>query len=134
MANMPFPTILCVLVRAPVDGKRRRNWEKRLRAEGLGMSAGRSPRLVYASRRLEALEEHWVHRSHGLVSSVYDQAASGDYIPAEEARRRNREALKTCIAKYGFYETKVRIKGADLPERQEPARQNLLSLLSTLEP
>ena len=116
-----------------MNAKRRRSWEKRLRAEGLGMSAGRSPRLVYASRKLEALEEHWVHRSHGLVSSVYDQAASGDYIPAEEARRRNRNALKTCVARYGFYETRVRIKGASLPEHQEPVRQNLLSILGTLE-
>src|SRR6476659_3791876 len=123
MAIMPFPTILCVLVRAPVDGKRRRNWEKRLRAEGLGMSAGRSPRLVYASRRLEALEEHWVHRSHGLVSSVYDQAASGDYIPAEEAARSTREARRTCTAPNGSSRTRSGSRGrTSRSVRNPPAR------------
>ena len=109
-------------------------WERRLRLEGLGMNAGRDRRLGYVSpRELQDIEERMVHGSHGLVSSVYDQAASGDYIPAEEARRRNRNALKACVSKYGFYETKVRIKGADLPTHQEPVRQNLLSILSTLE-
>lgn len=105
-----------------------------MRLEGLGMNAGRDRRLGYVSpRELQDIEERLVHGSHGLVSSVYDQAASGDYIPMEEARRRNRLALKQCVAQYGFYETRVRLKGADLPEHQEPARQNLLSILGTLE-
>ncbi len=99
------------------------------------MNAGRDRRLGYVRpSTLEDLEEALVHGSRGLVSSVYDQAASGEYIPPEEARRRNRLALKTCIAQYGFYETRVRLKGAEIPDALEQARTNLLSLMEELEP
>lgn len=96
------------------------------------MSRGRDRRLGYMSKHLEDIEEKMVHQNHGLVSSVYDLAASGDYIPVEEARRRNRKALKDCIATHGFYETRVRVKSAVIPSHQETARQNLISILDTL--
>jgi len=114
---------------------RNRLWERRLAREGLGMNAGRDRRLSYVPpRSVEDLEEHWVHRSHGLVSSVYDMAASGEYIPPEEARRRNRVALKARTAEHGFYETRLRIKGAEIPDSLEQARTNLLALMEELEP
>lgn len=99
------------------------------------MDAGRHRQLLHvAPRALEDLEERGVHGSHGLVSSVYDMAVSGDYIAPEEARRRNRVALKAKISEYGFYETRVRLKGAEIPESLEQARTNLLSLMEELEP
>ena len=132
----------------PRRTKQQEKWEAILKRQGLGMDRGRmGGRLQYmgSSADLAAIadeisyipeEDEHGHRvlnsSHGLVSSVYQMAPSGDYISDDERTLRTRNALKGLIYRRGRPHVEAGLRHADVSKSEQPVLDSLRLHLQSL--
>jgi hypothetical protein len=92
------------------------------------MDQGSSPKQVYPLIN----DENEALGSHGLVSSIYAMAPSGEYITDDERALRTKNSLKALISKHGRPHVDAGLRAAAVPKSDETVLDALRHGLSLL--